>query len=134
VSCLPSLLHPAAGLFAQASFSTNLDDVTSAIQSVGKRTGMDLHDELALIGSLVLVAGLVFFLTAVFRKRHHHHHRDRRDYAPPPPARPRENAVAENGKIRRRKRRRDHRPRNPTRAEAGGLPPRREGEEDLPPA
>jgi hypothetical protein len=132
VSCLPSLLHPAAGLFAQASFSTNLDDFTSVVQSAGRRTRMDFKDELTLIGSIVLIAGLVFFLTAVFRKRHHH--RDRRDYAPPSPARPRENAVVENGKIRRRRRRRDHRPRNPTRAEAGGLPPRREGEEDLPPA
>jgi hypothetical protein len=128
VTSLSPLFHPAAGLFAQASFSTNLDDFTSIVQSAGKRTRMDLKDDLILFGSLVLVAGLIFFLTAVFRKRHHR--RDRREYAPLPP-RPQETVA--DGKIRRRKRRRDHRPRNPTRAEAGGLPPRREGEEDLPP-
>jgi hypothetical protein len=131
VTCLTSLLHPAAGLFAQASFSTNLDDFTGIVQSAGKRTRLDYKDDLILIGSIVLVAGILFYLTAVFRKRPHR--RDRREYAPPPPSRPRETAAAD-GKIRRRVRRRDHRPRNPTRAETGGLPPRREGEEDLPPA
>jgi hypothetical protein len=83
-----------------------------------------------LFGALTLLAFLVFYLAAVFRKDSRRQHRSE---PAAPPARVRENGVAVNGKIRRRKRRRDHRPRNPTRAETGGLPPRRE-EEEPPPA
>jgi hypothetical protein len=132
VTSLPPFLSP-AGLFGQASFSTNVEDVVTLVQSTGKRTGMDLKDDLILIGSIVVVAALLFYLTAVFRKSgRRHRDRDHRERSVPATARVSEDPTAANGKIRRRKRRRDHRPRNPTRAETGGLPPRREGDE-LPP-
>jgi len=132
VTCLPPFLQPFTGFFAQASFSTNLDDFTSIVQSAGKRTRMDYKDDLILIGSIVLVAGLVFYLTAVFRKRGRRH-REHREWPLQETARPGGDSAPVNGKIRRRKRRRDHRPRNPTRAEAGGLPPKRDDDDELPP-
>jgi hypothetical protein len=130
VTCLPPFLQPGAGLFAQASFSTNLDDFTSIVQSAGRRTRMDYKGDLILLGSIILVAGLVFYLTAVFRKRRRRH-RGHREWSIPETARPDGDSAPVNGKNRRRKRRRDHRPLNPTRAEAGGLPPKRDDE--LPP-
>jgi hypothetical protein len=124
-------LSQAAGWFAQASFSTNVVDF-NAVQSAGQRSRMDLHDDLMLLGALVIVAGLVFYLTAVFRKgQRRHRDRAERTFLADDRSRPPQ-AAAPNGKVRRRRRRRDHRPRNPTRAETGGLPPKR-AEDGAPP-
>lgn len=93
-----------------------------------------LKDILMILGILIVLSFLLFFLTSLLRSRrrsrrhrHRHHHHD-------PSLSEDEIRVAESvpsgedsHRRRRkfRKRKRDHRPRNPTLSEAGGLPPRR---------
>jgi len=87
---------------------------------------------LALISVLVILA----LRRAPSRRRRHHHGpgilrnseeylRNRQDAVPEdkPPEEEREHS-----RQRRKKRRRDHRPRKPSLAEAGGLPPERESD------
>ncbi len=84
-----------------------------------------MRETLILVGAMAFIA-LLIALWAVFlrkrgRRRHHHphrHHHSQTERGPAP------EAVPENRRRKwRRKRRRDHRPRNPTLAETGGLPP-----------
>jgi hypothetical protein len=90
---------------------------------------------LILIGALVLVTASIFVWAAFLRKagRHPHYHFPR--HAPKPE--PREETdkwtlrMLFSAKHRQRRRRHHKRPRNPTLAEAGGLPPVRS--EDHPP-
>jgi hypothetical protein len=87
-----------------------------------------------LVGALFLVVLVVFALAVFFRpqRRHRHSHRSRK---------PAPTAVSENAHGKKsswHSRRKHHRqpenlPRNPTLAEAGGLPPVRTGERSSPP-
>jgi hypothetical protein len=88
---------------------------------------------LIIVGSLLAVSLAVFIWAAFFRKSssrphaHHHFHSHRPAPAPPP------DVTSEAPKTswfffrKRHRRRRQERPRNPTLAEAGGLPPIRDG-------
>ena len=83
-----------------------------------------------IVGALLLVSGAVFVWAAFFRKRRApRYHYPRRDRAAGSPA---EASPARWGLFtrKRRRHRRRSRPRNPTLAEAGGLPPVRSGPEN----
>ena len=85
------------------------------------------REGLVVFGALVLVILAVVLWAIYFRKppkRHHHHYHRKRSHG----------SVDSNGTEilddslspkhqKKRKRRREHRPRNPTLAETGGLPP-----------
>jgi hypothetical protein len=83
---------------------------------------------------MFVVSLSVFIWAAFFRKarRHHRHHHYR--YPQPSASAPPDRTAEKLPPVPRRKRlrRRDHRPRNPTLAEAGGLPPERVDEPQPP--
>ena len=95
---------------------------------------------LMVVGVLLVTSLLVFIWAAFFRsqrRRHRHHH-----YHYPEPSEPPAPGTAPKNQHdtkflarlkRRRIRRREHRSRNPTLAEAGGLPPIRPDEPPPPP-
>lgn len=101
-------------------------DPQSAIQATppGKLFGMAMRDMLLLGGVVLVLANLLFlwaYLTHKRRRRHHHGH-SRALYQ----AEPGSHEGHGPAKFRRKRRRREHPdnlPRNPTLAEAGGLPP-----------
>ena len=101
-----------------------LDEVVIGWQ----RLAPEVQDTLLVVGALVL-AGLAAFIWAAFlrtyRKRKHRHSH----HANPSAAHveTREEEHTSRGRKWRR-RRREHRPRNPTLAETGGLPPIRSDE------
>jgi hypothetical protein len=89
---------------------------------------------LALIGAVALVTLLIAIWAIYFRKPHHRHshshshvHQHAHEWGKNPGA-PTDAAFANQPSQRRkwRRRRREHRPRNPTLAETGGLPPIRD--------
>jgi hypothetical protein len=81
------------------------------------------RERLVVLGALLLVSAVAVLLIVLFRKRHHHHHSHERSADVP------RSGPAPEGKRRKwRRRRRDHRPRNPTLAETGGLPPIRDSQ------
>ena len=88
------------------------------------------HEALLVCGALLaisLVALLWFALTGKRRQRHSRHHSGSRNFGMNPDA-GKDPALAMPRRRKWRRRRRDHRPRNPTLAETGGLPPiRRDG-------
>lgn len=102
---------------------------------VGKSTGLLFKDVLVIVGTGLVLALLLILWARHYvknRKRHHrHHHLERVAEAPVTAAEVKKNNEEEeetggqlDGRHRRRRRhRRDHRPRNPTLAETGGLPP-----------
>jgi len=95
-----------------------------------------MKEALLISGSLVLVILLILFWAIFLRKpsrRHHHHHRRfARNRAPEPAQgqaeRATDTAAVQSKRRSWRRRRRDHRPRNPTLSETGGLPPFRSEE------
>ena len=89
-------------------------------------------ERLIVCAAIALVAISVWVWAVFFRKsrRHHHHHR----HYPSDDSAQDASADGDEGthRLRRRRKwrrpRREHRPRNPTLAETGGLPPARTGE------
>ena len=99
-------------------------DVIPPPHQTNRLFGMALKDFLLIIGVLLLLSALLFAITWYTR-------RDPRKHAPPGKRVLYRAADAEDGSGRRVKRRKrrlhpDNLPRNPTLAEAGGLPPIRE--------
>ena len=93
------------------------------------------RDILIIIGATALVTVLALIWAVTFKKRrrrhshhrHHHHHHSHESSETTAPVAVDDEAVMESTSRRRRRRhrRREHRPRNPTLAETGGLPPLR---------
>jgi hypothetical protein len=96
-----------------------------------------LQESFITLSTLALVVALLAVMVLAFRKRKHRHHSGLSRSAWPESAHkqpPIESDFASaNGQIHRRhrKRRKEHRQRNPTLAETGGLPPARP--DDVPP-
>jgi hypothetical protein len=95
-------------------------------KALGKTGGMLVRDILLIVGAiLVLSLILVFWARNITRrKRHRRHSSSRAETSPATP----QDAVSggrEHRHHRRRRQRRDHRGRNPTLDETGGLPPLR---------
>jgi hypothetical protein len=111
------------------------DDVLNQWQglSAGAR------ERLIIFGALGIVAVAVAAWAAFVRKprrRHHRHHHGHHHSPEPAPETVAEDSGEEPGVPRRRRwrrPRRDHRPRNPTLSETGGLPPVRAGDADIQP-
>jgi FtsZ-interacting cell division protein ZipA len=97
----------------------------------------ELRDILIVLGVILAVALIAFFWVVLFhkdgkrRRKHHHHHHHREDYSEQ--FRKSAGEIKELIRQRRRGRHREHRPINPTLAQTGGLPPRREADEPPPP-
>ena len=117
------------------NISVFLAQVDSPEQSLSKLlTGPAMRERLIIFGAIGLVA-LVLLLWAVLirRKRrhrhshhhhhHHHHHHSSGSDENPTASQNGSGPVTSEGKRRRRRRHHRHRPRNPTLAETGGLPP-----------
>jgi len=92
------------------------------------------RDILIIIGPTAVVTVLALIWAVTFKKRrrhhshhhhHHHHHSQERTETTAEATAEEEPAVESSSRRRRRHRRREHRPRNPTLAETGGLPPLR---------
>src|SRR5262249_13082093 len=92
------------------------------------------RDILIILGAVALVTLFALFWAVVFRSKrrprhhhHHHHHRahTRSETTAPISSQPEPAAGSGLRRKRRRHRRREHRTRNPTLAETGGLPPLR---------
>ena len=127
-------MHPATvlpphnfcpGLLGQAGFFTN--DVVSTLRDAAGPKYMDMQQNLLLLGLVVVIAGLLFFLAAYFR--YHKKSAPLKLERSPWPAAASKNSPNRSRLFARRKRRRKGRSeiltRNPTLAETGGLPPRR---------
>ncbi len=85
---------------------------------------------IAVLSVLVAISLTVFIWAAFFRRQRRHHRHRRYDY-PEPTAEPAPKKEGAGHQLlsrlrRKRIRRREHRSRNPTLAEAGGLPPARD--------
>lgn len=96
------------------------------------------RERLIVLGAVLLASVLAGILVVLLRRRHHHHHHHHHSHrshdgagevAGSIPAK----APAEPKGRKWRRRRREHRPRNPTLAETGGLPPVRRSEPPPPP-
>ena len=111
-----------------------MDDIDTLLSTPSKMPA-GLLDFLIVLGVILLVVLIVFFWALAIRKRknrirkHHHHHRKGI----------REQIQKNAGEIkelirqRRHGQHHEHRPLNPTLAQTGGLPPRREPEKPSPP-
>ena len=91
------------------------------------------RERLIIFGAIGLVTLLLLVWAAFVRSRrrrrhshHHHHHHHAQRPAELPAALQNEDVPAPSEKRRRRHSRHRHRPRNPTLAETGGLPPIRQ--------
>jgi hypothetical protein len=84
------------------------------------------HEVLLVCGAVLaisLIAVLWFVVNNKRRQRHSRHHGRSHHFGMNPGAKSREPALAMPHRRKWRRRRREHRPRNPTLAETGGLPP-----------
>jgi hypothetical protein len=113
------------------------DDVTAAVASSWRLSDPATREHLLIFGAIGLVT-LLILMWAVFirrrrRRRHEHYPSHPRSSAPAlaseAPARE-DNPLPSEKRRRRRRSHHRHRPRNPTLAETGGLPPLRT---DIPP-
>ena len=121
-----SIIQP---FFAQDTLPV---DVVSAPWT---RMDSTTRDILIIIGATALVTVLALIWAVTFKKKrrhhshhhHHHHHHSHERHETASEAIADEEPVSESSSRRRRRRhrRREHRPRNPTLAETGGLPPLR---------
>lgn len=104
------------------------NDFTSLIPGASPNTVPARGDTMLLLTALSAVSLLLVLLVVLFRKNKKRHDELQRSPWSEAPAYNYNHAkkVPVKEKIRRRIRRREHRPRNPTLAETGGLPPRRE--------
>ena len=132
----------------QILFAQGIELSHSASNPVAQSTWTVLSDLMLIVGAGVGIAALLIVWVLYARKRrlsnhqhhrqHHHHERSSAPARPPEPAREEEGDDSDEHQHhhhrRRRVRRRDHRPRNPTLAETGGLPPVRPGDATPPPA
>ena len=85
------------------------------------------HSTALYIVLLLLIVGAIFVWAAFFRKpRRHHHFRRHHWKASRPEAGPVNGTNAPTGSRRQRRRRRAHRPLNPTLSQTHGLPPVRD--------
>jgi FtsZ-interacting cell division protein ZipA len=95
-------------------------------------TNPAFRERLIIFGAIGLVTLLVLlwaaFIRSKRRRRHSHHHRHHHAQKPTevPAASQNEDVPAPSEKRRRRHSHHGHRPRNPTLAETGGLPPIRQ--------
>jgi len=115
-----------------------LEPLAPVSEGVGRGWGSHLSD-LGVVAAAGFGMGLVLLLWARFLRRrprqHRSHGSSRRERAveadPGASGEEGQEAVDDGGRKRRRRRaaRREHRPRNPTLAETGGLPPSRAGDE-----
>jgi hypothetical protein len=105
------------------------DEVTDAVMASYRTSNPAVREWVVIFGATGLVSVLALVLAVVYtkrRRRRKHHHSDHHSSAP---AKVLDGAAEDepstsSGKRRRRRRSgRQHRPRNPTRAETGGLPP-----------
>jgi len=122
-------------LFAEDSLP--LDVVSAPWQKMDSTT----RDILIILGAVALVTVFILLWAVIFRskrkrqRRHHHHHHHSHDAHTETRAEttsmrettsePEHAEESGSRRKRRRHRRREHRPRNPTLAETGGLPPLR---------
>ena len=106
-------------------------DVVSAPWTKMDATTKDI---LIIIGAIAVVTVLALIWAVTFKRRrrhhshhHHHHHHSHERSESVAEVMPEEEPAIESSSRRRRRRhrRREHRPRNPTLAETGGLPPLR---------
>ena len=95
-------------------------------KTLGKTGGMLVRD-MFLIGGALLVLSLVlvFWARSVTRRRRHRRHASSRPETTSTASRDVASEGREHRHHRRRRQRRDHRGRNPTLEETGGLPPLR---------
>lgn len=139
----------------QILFAQGIELSHSASNPVAQSTWTVLSDLMLIVGAGLGIAALLIVWVLYARKRrlsnHHHQHRQYHQHhqhghqerssapaRPPEPVREEESDDSDQRQHhhhrRRRVRRRDHRPRNPTLAETGGLPPVRPGDASPPPA
>ncbi|HTL55510.1 MAG TPA: hypothetical protein VL361_07510 [Candidatus Limnocylindrales bacterium] len=119
-----STIHP---FLAQDTLP--IDVVSAPWQKMDATT----RDILIILGAVALVTLVVLLWAVAFRSKrrrrhhHHHHHHSHSHTETTAETSPESEPVEESGsrRKRRRHRRREHRPRNPTLAETGGLPPLR---------
>ena len=111
-----------------------MEDIDTLL-STPSRMPAGLLDFLIVFGVILLVVLIVLFWAFAIRKRknptrkrHHHHRKGIREQV-------QQNAGEIKELIRQRQhgQRREHRPLNPTLAQTGGLPPRRETDKPSPP-
>ncbi len=106
--------------------------------AVGKTGGLLFQDVLLILGVVTVLTSLLLVWAARYarrRKRHRHLHHGQPQILKPATAESDREAEEESGHHRHRRRRvprRDHRGRNPTLAETGGLPPVRSGPPESP--
>jgi hypothetical protein len=114
----------------------------SAAHAGAPSSWMAVSDMLAILAAGLAVAipvvGWILYAKKRRRTGHHHHRHDHTSEsasqaASEPAIEEAEDAETPHRHHRRRIRRRDHRPRNPTLAETGGLPPMREADSTPPP-
>lgn len=99
----------------------------------GGSNGLFSNETGLILGAILLLAAIIFFWAFFFRKRPKHSHGS---LILERAKKPSKDSVGSSGERKRRKRRPDHPDnwgRNPTLHEAGGLPPVREEEAELPP-
>ena len=108
------------------------DETTDAVLQSWRMSDPAARERLLIFGALGLVTLLILawavFLRKRRKRRHEHHHSHHQSSKPAEVAQaPAEEEVAPQAEKRRRRRRSGHRhrPRNPTLAETGGLPPKR---------
>ena len=102
------------------------DETTDAVLQSWRMSDPATRERLLIFGALGLVTLLILFWAVFLRKRRRrrqeHHHSSKPAEVAQAPAE--EDVASPSGKRRRRRRSgRSHRPRNPTLAETGGLPP-----------
>jgi hypothetical protein len=101
---------------------------------VGRSAGLVFKDMLVIVGTGLVLALLLILWARHYEKkrqrRHHHHHLEPAAATPvtAPEAEDEDEEEEDGAQLdgrhrRRRRHRRDHRPRNPTLAQTGGLPP-----------
>lgn len=119
---------------SRASFADlSFDEVLDQWRSINSTT----RDGLIIFITMTMLVGVIFLWAAFVRKpkrrqHSHHHHSHHHSAQEKTVASSSENVNGEGRKRRKwRRQRREHRPRNPTLAETGGLPPaRRQGPSD----
>jgi FtsZ-interacting cell division protein ZipA len=100
----------------------------------------DTRREVLVVVAAILLVSLVVFLWMFFshkrRQRHARHHGDTQSpsWSKTADSQPADEAMTVPRRRKWRRHRREHRPRNPTLAETGGLPPIRQDRPPQPPA
>jgi len=92
-----------------------------------KKIGPGMREGLVVIGTMLLVILLPFIWAVFWRKRRRRKHRHHSPAGSHASHREGSSVVSDDeapaGRRKRRRQRREHRPRNPTLSETGGLPP-----------